>query len=1146
MSAQYRLLATSLMALFGMCGGLAVAEEPASCDFTVVVAKHVLLLEGREIVTWDDIEQKIRSYPNGPKNTVHFYFTSAARSTGKAEEIKQQIWKLSKERILYGHSEGSLWPRSDVGYDRIEKPDDLRRNEEHRIGGTVLNRDEQPVEGAEVIVIGPVDPSIDYRSYHIALVEGHVRNRLEHDWTLSGDGGAFSVYPQPDKSFYVLALHREHGFAFVTEEHFQEHHTVRLLPWASLKTKFTDEERITDEVNLTLTIPEDQGRPEVVFDQYWSDLVTAATRRNQEEPIPGILHVPPLRKIVVSRSIKMEEGGSIGIPQDSAELFPGELRELELGPLNEEEQQRVNLMKAFINQRRRPLKLLKPVEVKKEQKAGGQEKKEAEPDDASTCDDTNEAIAEDSQTATTLEIRVVDMEGNIVKNANVEVRNRTEVSKENLKRGSFMKKQTYGTFFQTDEEGVLQFVFDEALERLTFSVITPGFGPYWAQWDAFPPSEFTAVLEPAWTVGGVVVDEAGTPVANATVHPSIEYRKRPGNDFQLGMGRSVKTDENGVWKFESVPNSKQSVNVTISHQDFAPQRLSLAGGTFAVRESMEPQQQIVMSKGLILKGTVTEAGTGKPVAGAVVLTEFSNQERKATTNDEGQYELIGCQTGRARLVVHANGKALTFRDLQIEEQPTPENFELQPGGHVRIRVVDPEGNPLPKTRIFFQSLGTERIRYFEFDHVDQYANDEGIWEWNEAPVEGFEADVCPPGKMQLPHVPFQPRDEEYVVTSLPDLILEGTVTDKATGKPIPEFRVIPGVVYNGGQVSIDRRGAVSARDGKFSVRPSRAYDGHLVRIEADGYQAKLSEQVASNAGAVTLDIQLEEAIDVFAKILTPNGLPAEGAKAALGINGSHISLQNGQIEESNSSSQRTVADEDGRIRFPAPGEEYILAVTHKEGYVFLRSEDMQTPKIIVLKAWSPLEGTYRIGDKPVGGVLVCLDVPSILNNIRGGPSIYASYQTTTDADGHYSFPMAIEGRAQIYRRILLLVNEGAQEVVSTPVVPVELEAGKSTTLDLGGTGRPLVGKLQQPATDAEPVPWRFAFIYLDQAGQGIENRRRYWATVEKDGTFRIDDVIPGSYSFQVRFDEHPIQFKPQLVEVPEGDESEPVDIGIIK
>ncbi|MCA9031477.1 MAG: carboxypeptidase regulatory-like domain-containing protein, partial [Planctomycetaceae bacterium] len=707
--------------------------------------------------------------------------------------------------------------------------------------------------------------------------------------------------------------------------------------------------------------------------------------------------------------------------------------------------------------------------------------------------------------------------------------------------GSFVKKQTYGTFFRTDEQGVLKFAFDKPIERLTFSVITPGFGPYWAQWDAFPPSEFTAVLEPGWTVGGVVVDEAGKPVSNATVRHSIEYRKRQGNDFQLGMGRSIKTDENGVWRFESIPNSMQSVRVTISHEDFAPQNLSLTANTFSVKGTEQPQQHITMSKGLILKGTVTDAETAMPVAGAVVRTEFSNQERKTTTNEAGQYELFGCQTGRARLVVHAKGKALTVRDVQIDEQPAPEDFELASGGHVRIRVVDPEGKPLPKSRIFFQKVGNERIRYFEFDHVDQYANEEGVWEWDEAPAGGFEADVCPPGKMQLPDIPFQPREEEYVVTALPDLIIRGIVRNQETGEVIPQFKAIPGVQF-GDRISWDRRSVASARDGHFTVRPTRAYQGHVIRIEAEGFQSLQSASIKSDAGEVVLDLELMPAIDVFAKILTPNGEPAKGAKVALGMNGTHIFVKNGQIDDSNSSAQRTIADADGRFKFPAPGEEYILAITHKDGYMFLRSEEMQTPRIIVLTAWAQVEGTYRIGNQPVAGASISLDGPSILEN----PRIWNATLATTDADGHYSFPTVIAGEVQIHRRILLLVNEGAQEVVSTRTLRFDVEPGKKVVQDLGGTGRPLVGKLQQPETDAKPVPWRYAFINLDQAGEEIENRRGYWATVEKDGTFRIVDVIPGSYSFQVRFNEHPIQIPPQLVVVPEGDENEPVDVGVIK
>ena len=86
---------------------------------------------------------------------------------------------------------------------------------------------------------------------------------------------------------------------------------------------------------------------------------------------------------------------------------------------------------------------------------------------------------------------------------------------------------------------------------------------------------------------------------------------------------------------------------------------------------------------------------------------------------------------------------------------------MKPGGTVRIRVLDEQGNPVPKARIFFQEW-RGRYQYFEFDHVNQYADDKGVWVWHEAPLDEFRADICPPGGMQLHRQPLIAREEEYV------------------------------------------------------------------------------------------------------------------------------------------------------------------------------------------------------------------------------------------------------------------------------------------------------------------------------------------------------------------------------------------------
>ena len=79
--------------------------------------------------------------------------------------------------------------------------------------------------------------------------------------------------------------------------------------------------------------------------------------------------------------------------------------------------------------------------------------------------------------------------------------------------------------------------------------------------------------------------------------------------------------------------------------------------------------------------------------------------------------------GPTRLVVSAKGRATDMKELNIEPGMGPVDFRMKPGGTVRIRVLDEQGNPVPRARIFFQRW-RGRFQYFEFDHVNQYADEQ--------------------------------------------------------------------------------------------------------------------------------------------------------------------------------------------------------------------------------------------------------------------------------------------------------------------------------------------------------------------------------------------------------------------------------------
>ena len=86
---------------------------------------------------------------------------------------------------------------------------------------------------------------------------------------------------------------------------------------------------------------------------------------------------------------------------------------------------------------------------------------------------------------------------------------------------------------------------------------------------------------------------------------------------------------------------------------------------------------------------------------------------------------------------------------------------------------------------------------------------------------------------------------------------------------------------------------------------------------------------------------------------------------------------------------------------------------------------------------------------------------------------------TTGERGECVFERVFPGTGRIGRRILLMVDEGATEVTSSQRVSAEFIAGETTRLDLGGTGRPIIGKLAPPAEYSGKVLWNFALVKVE-------------------------------------------------------------------
>ena len=831
-----------------------------------------------------------------------------------------------------------------------------------------------------------------------------------------------------------------------------------------------------------------------------------------------------------------------------------------------------------------------------------QDKKSQEPVTTSSKESDKKATTGDINVPPTggqrFELTILGADKRPVPRCSVEVRSDVLPGRTGVVQGTFTKQSRFAAFLKTDAKGSLILNFPRKPKRLDVYIDQPGYGPYWAQWrceerSEVIPARFIAELDAAWSVGGIIVDSQGKPIQGAMISPSIKFKKRPGDTQELWSGDEVTTDAEGKWRFDSIPVSMNDVPVSINHPKFKPTRLPLIRSEFGIGIGGPPVAKIELQRGITVLGKVSD-DTGKPIAEALIRTKFLNDIREAKTNVDGDYQLGGCEPAMARIVVSAKGRATEMKEVRCAADMDPVNFAMKPGGKIRVRVLDENGNPAAKASIFFQQWGRGRFQYFEFKHAPQYADKNGVWQWDEAPLDEIQADICPPHGMQLPEQRLVARNEEYVFRTHPMLVVSGSVIDAETRRPVKLFRAVPGIrsidpCDPSGKSHIDweRNESYAAKDARYRVQFDREYLAHLVRIEANGYRVAVSRDIKGNEGKVQIDFALVRAKDIAATLLTPDGRPAARAKIAIGIVGSQINVDNGEINDGSTYAARCEADAAGRFRFPAQEGPYQLVITHPAGFAYLKSADGEMPGTIALTAWARVEGTFRVAAKPVANVAIEIDNGPIDSYGQDVPHIFSSHHARTGPDGKFVFERVLPGEGRIRRGIVLIVDNGATEVASSTSIHATFPAGKTTHIDLGGSGRLVTGKLSGATGSKGKVLWQFASIDVQadlpepkpppvpaeidknpqlrsvwlktspeartwqELKQFYEKLRRaspsFFATVAGDGSFHIDDMPAGSYVLRVYFVEHSAgrlsNYRFTVPPIDGNRSSEPLDLG---
>ncbi|HEX5245004.1 MAG TPA: M56 family metallopeptidase [Tepidisphaeraceae bacterium] len=384
----------------------------------------------------------------------------------------------------------------------------------------------------------------------------------------------------------------------------------------------------------------------------------------------------------------------------------------------------------------------------------------------------------------------------------------------------------------------------------------------------------------------------------------------------------------------------------------------------------------------------------------------------------------------------------------------------------------------------------------------------------------------------------------------------GSVLDDVNGRPIRHFRIVKGWTWTSGSDRVVWEDSKNDREiygagGRFELVEDVKREGYAVRIDADGYLPAESPVFHPGDATVSLSFRLKRLPDIEGTLIKSDGTPLVNANLLIVTPACQIFLQDGKV-----GSQTMVPidkpDANGHFDLGPQDGKYFLMVVSDEGYALLRPEDLGASKRITIPPWGRIEGKASIGSAPAAGQVIWAYgfIPSEgahPGRMDDFMSVRMEEHVTIDSKGNFVIPRAPMGPAVVGIQVIWGDAKRPEQIGATQRVTVEVAPGKTNEVVLGGSGRPITGRVITPPNLADQLDWyggRFEirtrlhlpgrvlpadwktltdqqrFAWNEQWRKTPEvvayekelaKRKYYPVVVHPDGTFRVDDIVAGDY-----------------------------------
>jgi protocatechuate 3,4-dioxygenase beta subunit len=568
----------------------------------------------------------------------------------------------------------------------------------------------------------------------------------------------------------------------------------------------------------------------------------------------------------------------------------------------------------------------------------------------------------------------------------------------------------------TDSQGA--FAFPTFRGQATMLATKAGFAPGWRVWYNAPEEPQKIVLSSSSALAGVVVDDAGQPVADAEVWVPDAINKTPTDYSQSFVSGkiarelfSARTSADGKFRIENFPADAQAILLAKKTGKALRPTASLTQYNELPFHAGQEDITLTLDPAGSVAGKVVVRGTGQPLAHAVVGLEPATTEIRLfllnmgtiVSAADGSFQIPDVPVGSFQVtaiftnepiadwvadtvpVMVAAGQSVSGVQIQAYKGGVVEVTVRGKNSHALLADAGVSVNSEDFNRS--SSTGTNGVAYFRLSpgQFSVYANKQ---DWSQA---------------QTQTIVTEGQTSQVTIELGEPSKITGVVRD-ASGAPVSgaSVGVFPNYQGNDTGAKTDANGHYELTWQKPSWIGSQNQSFYLLARDLERKLAVVQEMEETTTN---LDVTLKPAMSVSGRLQDIKGRAVTNAMAYIMLHKENVGFT--------ISRQRIPSDEQGRVRAEAlpMGERYSLYVS-ASGYGNAQQEmDAADPKAdhydfppLVLKfADRKLAGRVLGTDgKPVAGVQVYMRGEGQPNN-----------NATTDADGRFAFDAICEGAVTV-------------------------------------------------------------------------------------------------------------------------------------